>query len=128
MVFYIVVILLLIFCFYLCEKQNFETQVVTPVTASVEVEEKLPTNWNEQIKNMDLDPSISKSHNKYVSNIRQYSSGANFTSIADDNTSPMYTNFVGFSRPRHVPIDPTARQVPDIDENVFKRNKHMYFH
>ncbi len=77
--------------------------------------------------NSNLDPSIIHSHNKYTQNTRQYSSGANFSAISDDNVSPMQTNFLGFSRPRYVEVDPTARQVPDYDEHTLKRNKRMTF-
>ena len=84
-------------------------------------------NWQGLMANSNLDPSIIQSHDKYVQNVRQYSSGANFSAISDDNVSPMQTNFIGFSRPRFVEIDPTARQVPDYDHTTLKRNKHMIF-
>lgn len=80
-------------------------------------------NWNEYIKADDLDPSAFDSQADFVKDVKRFSSGANFTSTADDNTSPFFTNFVGLRRPEHVPIGSSARQVPDVDENVLQRTK-----
>ena len=51
--------------------------------------------WDEMIKVTDLDPSIHRNQENFVADVRRFSSGANFTSVSDDNTSPTYTNFVG---------------------------------
>lgn len=80
-------------------------------------------NWNEYIKADDLDPSAFDSQADFVKDVKRFSSGANFTSTADDNTSPFFTNFVGLRRPEHVPIGSSARQVPDVDETVLQRTK-----
>jgi hypothetical protein len=101
-----------------------EEKIVSDIT---DEETFVSNNWQGSMANYNLEPSIVQSHDKYVQNVRQYSSGANFSAISDDNVSPMQTNFIGFSRPRFVDIDPTARQVPDYDHTTLKRNKHMVF-
>jgi hypothetical protein len=79
--------------------------------------------WTEMIKTTDLDGSVHINHNQFVADVRRFSSGANFTSVADDNTNPAFTNFVGLRRPQHVDILPDARQQPDVDQDVLARNK-----
>jgi hypothetical protein len=79
--------------------------------------------WDEMIKVSDLDPSVHRNHENFVADVRRFSSGANFTSVQDDNTNSAFTNFVGLRRPQHVDILPDARQQPDIDQDVLQRNK-----
>ena len=79
--------------------------------------------WDEYIKADDLDPSAFDSQAEFVKDVKRFSSGANFTSTADDNTSPIFTNFIGLRRPEHVPIGSSARQVPDIDVKDLQRTK-----
>ncbi len=102
-------------------------EVKETFVSDITEEEEPELDWADISKTVSLDPSIKDSHKKYISNTRQYSSGANFTSISDDNTSGIFTNFLGFSRPKYVPIGEGARQVPDIDSEVLKRNKHLSF-
>jgi hypothetical protein len=83
--------------------------------------------WQEVVKATELDPSTFANHNEFVKDVRRYSSGANFTSVQDDNTNSAFTNFVGLRRPSHVPIGSTARQQPDIDQGVLSRNKRFAF-
>jgi hypothetical protein len=78
--------------------------------------------WGEIIKATELDPSTFVNHSEFVKDVRRFSSGANFTSVADDNTSTDFVNFRGLIRPSHVPIGDTARQQPDIDQSVLQRN------
>lgn len=78
--------------------------------------------WDEMIKVTDLDGSVHINHNSFVADVRRFSSGANFTSVADDNTNAAFTNFVGLQRPRPVAILPDARQQPDVDQDVLERN------
>lgn len=78
--------------------------------------------WTDVIKT-SLDPSTFTNHEEFVKDVRRFSSGANFTSVTDDNTNIDFVNFRGLRRPEHVPIGATARQVPDIDETVLMRNK-----
>lgn len=79
--------------------------------------------WTEMIKTTDLDGSVHNNHNQFVADVRRFSSGANFTSVADDNTNAAFSNFVGLRRPQHVEILPDARQQPDVDQDVLARNK-----
>lgn len=79
--------------------------------------------WTEYIKSDELPPSSFKSQLNYAKDIKRFSSGANFTSVADDNGSAFFTNFIGLRRPQHVPIGDTARTVPDVDETVLARNR-----
>jgi hypothetical protein len=81
--------------------------------------------WDETIKLTELDPSTFVHHNEFTKDTRRFSSGANFTSVADDNTSDFFTNFQGLRRPQHVPISPFARQQPDVDQTVLMRNKSL---
>ena len=131
----IVAIVLIVLYYTIYHKKNdTDKSSVLKKEVSVSKEETVEdpetfvsNNWQGLMANSNLDPSIIQSHDKYVQNVRQYSSGANFSAISDDNVSPMQTNFIGFSRPRFVEIDPTARQVPDYDHTTLKRNKHMIF-
>jgi hypothetical protein len=79
--------------------------------------------WTEMIKTTDLDGSVHINHNEFVADVRRFSSGANFTSVSDDNTNVAFTNFVGLRRPQHVDILPDARQQPDVDQDVLARNR-----
>lgn len=79
--------------------------------------------WDEVIQVSELDPATFTNHEEFVKDVRRFSSGANFTSVTDDNTNLAFVNFVGLRRPESVNIGPGARQIPDIDENVLKRNQ-----
>jgi hypothetical protein len=81
--------------------------------------------WDEVLQATELDPSTYVNHMDFVKDVRRFSSGANFTSVTDDNTNLAFTNFVGLRRPEHVPIGPDARQQPDIDETVLQRNRNL---
>lgn len=129
----IVIAALIIWYTYPKEKEVVQHVVIaksTPVDTGIDEEEdteNFTTSWKDIAMGSSLDQSTVDSHRQYVSNMQQYSSGANFTAVADDNTSPIFTNFIGFSRPRYVPVDPTARQIPDVDTEVLKRNRYMTF-
>lgn len=79
--------------------------------------------WDEVLKTSELDPATHLRQMEFTKDVKRYSSGANFTNVSDDNNSFAFTNFVGLRRPQHVEIGMSARQVPDIDEDVLKRNK-----
>ena len=109
------------------EMQNIKKIAATP-------SEKLETlgytdnvSWEDAIKVEDLDESVFVGHRDYVKDVSRFSSGANFTSVADDNTSFAFSNFVGLRRPQNVFIGNTARQQPDLDQTVLMRNKDLRF-
>lgn len=79
--------------------------------------------YDEVIKTSELDPATFINHMEFVKDVRRFSSGANFTSVTDDNTNIDFVNFRGLRRPEHVEIGAGARQIPDIDETVLQRNK-----
>lgn len=81
------------------------------------------TSWDETLKATELDPGTYSNHQNFVKDVRRFSSGANFTSVTDDNTNSAFTNFVGLRRPMGVAIGASARQQPDIDQSVLKRNQ-----
>lgn len=83
--------------------------------------------WDEVLKTTELDPATFANHQDFVKDVRRFSSGANFTSVTDDNTNSAFTNFVGLRRPQQVDIGASARQQPDIDQSVLKRNKPLYW-
>jgi hypothetical protein len=97
------------------------------IATALGYEEAADMAWDERIKVTDLDPSVFMNHQGYVADVRRFSSGANFTSVADDNTDPSATNFVGLRRPQHVHIGPDARQQPSVDQSVLQRNKAFIF-
>lgn len=80
------------------------------------------TTWTESLKDSEIDESTLDSHRSFVEDATRFSSGANFTSVTDDNTNAVFTNFQGLRRPQHVPIGESARSIPDIDETVLQRN------
>lgn len=81
------------------------------------------TTWTESLKDSEIDESTLDSHRSFVEDATRFSSGANFTSVTDDNTNAAFTNFQGLRRPQHVPIGDSARSIPDIDETVLQRNR-----
>jgi hypothetical protein len=83
--------------------------------------------WDEVLQATELDPSTFVNHMDFVKDVRRFSSGANFTSVTDDNTNIDFVNFRGLRRPEHVPIGAGARQVPDVDESVLQRNRPIRF-
>ncbi len=83
--------------------------------------------WEEVIKVTELEPSTFTNHQDFVKDTRRFSSGANFTSVTDDNNSPFFTNFIGLQRPMHVDIGESARQQQDVDQSVLKRNSQLRF-
>lgn len=126
MIIYIIVIAILAVFIYLETRQNYTNFVRVTKPAPVAKKENFNSDWTETIQKLDLDPSVEKSHQKYINNVRQYSSGANFTSIMDDS-GPIFSNYLGFSRPAYIPIDPSNKQVPDHDPEVMLRNRHISF-
>lgn len=82
-----------------------------------------PVPWQDVIKATELDPATFINHEEFVKDVRRFSSGANFTSVTDDNTNLAFVNFQGLRRPEHVKIGSGARQIPDVDETVLQRNK-----
>jgi hypothetical protein len=83
--------------------------------------------WDEVLGATELDPSIQDNHNQFVADVRRFSSGANFTAVADDDNNLAFTNFIGLNRPQHVHIGADARQQPDIDQTVLQRNRYLRF-
>lgn len=83
--------------------------------------------WDEVMQASELDPSTFVNHMDFVKDVRNFSSGAAFTDVAEDNNSFAFVNFVGLRRPEHVEIGASARQQPDIDVSVLKRNKPFIF-
>jgi len=81
--------------------------------------------WSDILASTELDASVIDNQAAFVADVRRFSSGANFTSVNDDNTNAAFTNFVGLRRPQSVHIGADARQQPDVDENVLMRNKDL---
>ncbi len=140
MMYVILIVVILIYFFWYADGMGMlkrfrggsEPKIIVVEKSAVPIESDddegfMERNWKGFVADASLDPSVLSSHNKYVANVRQYSSGANFSAIADDNISPLQTNFLGFSRPQYVEVDPTARQVPDIDTTTLKRNRRVTF-
>lgn len=126
--YYLIILVAIILIYYLETHPVHAPPAPTPApTENFTTDAVSAKDYVDVAAEMDLDPSIIDSHYQYVANVRQFSSGANYTSVADDNTSDLYTNYLGFVRPSYVEIRPGARQVPDIDDSVFKRNKRMVF-
>lgn len=109
-------------------KAEFMDQAPVASVPSRNIAEALgKTTWTESLKDSEIDESTLDSHRSFVEDATRFSSGANFTSINDDNTNSAFTNFQGLRRPQHVPIGAGARSIPDIDENVLQRNKPFIF-
>jgi hypothetical protein len=83
--------------------------------------------WDEVLQATELEPSTFVNHMDFVKDVRRFSSGANFTAVADDDNSPTFTNFRGLIRPQAPKnmIGESARQVPSEDETVLTRNRGM---
>lgn len=83
--------------------------------------------WDEVMQASELDPSTFANHSDFVKDVRNFSSGAAFTDKDESSESFAFTNFIGLRRPEHVEIGATARQQPDINTDVLKRNKPFIF-
>ena len=127
----VAILIIVLVIFYFKNKQSYtDTRPIVNGTHKTQPKvsaEPVAKDWNDVISDISLDPGVKESHAAYNANVRQFSSGANFSAVSDDNTSPIFTNFIGFSRPQYVEIDSTARQIPDIDTTVLKRNKRLTF-
>jgi len=129
----LVIVLILIALYYYMnptDVQNFEPgDEESPPNPSpaTPVDYEPAQSWTEDIKMIDLDPSVAENHSRFADDAMRFSSGANFTSVADDNNSFAFVNFQGLRRPAHVNIGKDARQTPDIDETVLSRNKPYRF-
>lgn len=79
--------------------------------------------YMEQIKNNELDEETVQAHYRDI--VKQgpiYSSGAGFSIVEPDNTSPMFSNYTAFSRPEYVPIQPNPRQLQGEDISLLMKN------
>jgi hypothetical protein len=128
----IVIVALIIFVFTsMGDDKTPKTQSFTSNRSYEEQEENKPlekvNSWMDIIKDNELDPSVEKNHDAFVRDVMRFSSGANFTSVSDDNTNSAFVNWVGLRRPSHVNIGASARQIPDIDETILQRNKPFRF-
>jgi len=83
--------------------------------------------WDELLKATELDESTFSNHQDFVKDVRRFSSGSNFTSTTDDNTSPTFTNFVGLNRPQYVEVGPGLRTTFSEDTDILRRNKFIRF-
>lgn len=72
-------------------------------------------NWLETIQSMSLDPSVVKSHNRFVEERNKVSSGASQLPERDDRLD--VNNWVGLRPPDYtrVKVSSDARTVPSID-------------
>lgn len=129
----VVIVLILVALFYYndFDVQGFESgdedKADEPPTPVTPLDYDPAQSWTEDIKMIDLDPSVAENHSRFADDAMRFSSGANFTSVADDNNSFAFVNFQGLRRPNHVNIGKDARQTPDIDETVLSRNKPFRF-
>lgn len=87
------------------------------------VDNPLKKTWHDYLRETELDPSVKANHQQFITDISKFYTGAHFTEVADDNRTVASTNFRGLRRPKHVFIGPDARQQPDVDQNVLKRNR-----
>lgn len=83
--------------------------------------------WDEVMQASELDPSTFVNHQDFVKDVRNFSSGAAFTDKDRSNESFAFVNFIGLRRPEHVEIGASARQQPDLDTSVLKRNRPFIF-
>lgn len=84
--------------------------------------------WNDVLAQTELDPGTHESHKEFVKDVQIFSTGpARYSSVADDNTSTVFTHFQGLRRPEHVEIGSGARSVPDLDTDVLKRSRPFRF-
>lgn len=130
----IVVVVIIIFVFEY-SKTTTQEELIVPDTPSLPIVKPRVVkqlkkdgyedgaSWTDVAAASELDPATFTNHQNFVKDVRRFSSGANFTSVTDDNTNLDFVNFVGLRRPEHVHIGAGARQIPDIDESVLKRNK-----
>jgi hypothetical protein len=119
----ILIVLIIIFIYMRRKPAPQQVEIVT----SVPVRYNEEYDWNEAILRKNVGTDVQDSHRKYAANVRQYSSGTNFTSVDDGNTSAVFTNWRGFSKPYFVEIGDGARQMPSEDIDVTKRFRHIRF-
>lgn len=79
--------------------------------------------YTEKIKVDELDEETVDAHYRdMVKQLPIFSSGAGYSIVEEDSTSPVFTNYTAFSRPEYVEILPNPRQIPSEDINVLKEN------
>jgi len=70
-------------------------------------------NYDEVLQKLSLDDNILKSHTNYVNDRNKITSTASFTPARTD-TQDIVTHW-GLTRPKYIPLDPSARLVPGQD-------------
>lgn len=130
----IVIIVIIIFVLWWLHKkrESFESSINSPIyyndlPTSIQKNNKHQENWEEYLANQTLAPTDRARHRESM--IKQqpiFSSGAGYSIVEPDNTSPTFTNFVGLHRPEYIPIGDGQRQVIDIDPDQLKKNKRAY--
>lgn len=79
--------------------------------------------YTEMIRNNELDEETIESHFRDIVNQTPiFSSGAGYSIVEPDSTSPTFTNFAAFSRPEYVEILPNPRVIPSEDIDQLKKN------
>jgi hypothetical protein len=109
-------------------EQEYLTHPEDDVAESVEVLNELGFNdgsWSDVLAATELDASVHENQREFTADVRRFSSGANFTSIADDNRDTYSMSWLGLRRPQAVHIGEDARQVPDVNTDIFKRNRDL---
>lgn len=72
--------------------------------------------WSDKLIREELSESdLQRHYNDMVRQAPIFSSGAGYSVVAEDNTSPAFTDYVGLFPPSYVPILPDQRQVTDLD-------------
>lgn len=125
----LVVVIIIIIIILITSQKESETMEEEAPQVDFEIEEfneevpDLPTNWEDEMKQLALDPETIQNHKEWVRDVKVLSSGAGYSNVDDSNNTPYFTNYIGLSRPRHVPQGSTARTIVDVDESVLQRRR-----
>lgn len=79
--------------------------------------------YMEMITNNEIDKETAASH--YKNMVKQspiYSSGAGYSVIEEDNTSPTFTNYNSIFKPEYVKMLPNPRQIYSENIDILKEN------
>lgn len=111
----IVALIIVIYTIYRRESWPINPRESWPANPNVKNVKK-NSSWTDKLIREELtEDDLKRHYNDMVRQAPIFSSGAGYSVVAEDNTSPAFTDYVGLFPPSYVQIDPGQRQITDLD-------------